>query len=327
MLYLFAVASIFLFISKGQSQPGPRHLEEVAYDRNRNRLMIFGGVEFENEKWIEPGSVHEWDGNKWTTSDAAGPKGRRAGSWVYDERRKETFLFGGVSTGKVQPDSVLLDVWKWDGTNWSIINTNCPVKEPEATYDPVNQRILVYGDANNKNVVNYELSPAFELWAFKNGSWKKLSGDGPDITGSRKISFDAERNKLVVPVFKENKLVVWEWADAGWTKSEFEASCPVYRTRFAMAYHPGEKTTYLFGGLSAERAALGDLWKWDGKQWKSVEIKEGPSKRNSAHFVFAGDQLLLYGGTITKRPPETGTKLCNELWSWNKNGWKLQSGK
>jgi len=321
MRYLSATIFIFLFISTAESQPGPRHLEEVVYDKDRNRLTVFGGVELQKENWIEPSSVHEWDGDNWTISRAPGPIGRRAGGLVYDESSKETFLFGGVTTGKVQPDSVLLDAWSWDGRNWKMINTTCPVKEPEAAYDPVNKRILVYGDASNKTVVDYNLPAAFELWGYKNHEWKKLSADGPNITGSRKVSFDVSRNKLVVPVFSENKLTVWEWSDGGWTKTEFGKQYPGYRNRFAMSYHPVEKAIYLFGGLSAERKELGDFWKWDGRQWTRIDFTGGPSRRNSAHFVFGNNELLLYGGTTPKSPPEKGSKLSNELWGWKNGKW------
>ena len=321
MPYLFSAIFIFLFISTAESQPGPRHLEEVVYDTDRNRLILFGGVELQKEKWIEPASVNEWDGNNWTISEAPGPMGRRGGGLVYDESTKETFLFGGVTTGKVQPDSVLLDAWSWDGRNWKKLNTSCPVKEPEATYDPVNKRILVYGDANNKTVVDYNLPAVFELWEYKNDVWKKLSAVGPNIAGSRKISFDASRNKLVVPVFSENNLTVWEWSDSKWTKKEFGKECPGYRNRFAMAYQTVEKAIYLFGGLSAERKELGDLWKWDGRQWTRIDFTGGPSMRNSAHFVFGKNELLLYGGTTPKSPPEKGSRLSNELWGWKNGEW------
>lgn len=189
-----------------------------------------------------------------------------------------------------------------------MLNAACPVKEPEATYDPVNKRILVYGDANGKTTVDYNLPASFELWAFTSGGWKQLSTRGPNITGSRKISFDASRNKLVVPVFNENKLVVWEWSDLGWTKTDFERDCPAYRGRFALAHHPVEKVTYLFSGLSAERKELRDLWKWDGRQWTKIDFKDGPSMRNSAHLVFGNNQLFLYGGTIPKVSPEKGSE-------------------
>jgi hypothetical protein len=197
------------------------------------------------------------------------------------------------------------------------------VKEPEATFDPVNKRVLVYGDAANKNVINYDLPASFELWEFKNAEWRKLSAGGPNIIGSRMISFDAGRNKLVVPVFKDNKLSVWEWSDGKWAKSDFEKDSPGYRTRFALAYHPVEKVTFLFGGLSADRRQLGDLWKWDGRQWKEIDFTDGPSVRNSSHFVFSKNQLILYGGSVPRAPPATGIELSNEMWGWKNDKWKL----
>jgi hypothetical protein len=124
-----------------------------------------------------------------------------------------------------------------DGKSWKIIKTTCPVKEPAAIYDPVNKRILVYGDANNKTASDYKLPAIFELWAFKDDRWEKLAADGPNTTGSRKICYDVARNKLVVPVFHDNKLFVWEWSDGTWTKTEIDKDCPGYRSRFALAYH------------------------------------------------------------------------------------------
>jgi hypothetical protein len=323
MGYLLAAILFFLVITAVRSQPNPRHLEEIAYDAAGSKLLVFGGIELANQKWIEPTSLHEWDGNKWKVIETAGPVGRRGAGWVYDETSKETFLFGGVTTGKVQPDSVLMDAWKWNGSRWKMLNTTCPVKEPEATFDPVNKRVLVYGDAANKNLINYDLPASFELWEFKNGEWRKLSDGGPNITGSRMISFDASRNKLVVPVFEDNKLSVWEWSDGKWTKSNFEKDCPGYRTRFAMAYHPVEKVTLLFGGLSADRRQQGDLWKWDGRQWKKIDFRDGPSIRNSSHFVFSKDQLILYGGSVPRALPATGIELSNEMWGWKNDKWKL----
>ena len=322
MRWFLIVVFIYLVISSVQSQPGPRHLEDVAYDTKRQRLILFGGIELQKEHWIEPSSVHEWDGLKWTVSQAAGPTGRRACALVYNESTQETFLFGGVSTGKIQPDSVLLDAWKWNGKSWKIIKTTCPVKEPAAIYDPVNKRILVYGDANNKTAGDNKLPAIFELWAFKDDRWEKLAADGPNTTGSRKICYDVARKKLVVPVFHDNKLFVWEWSDGAWTKTEIDKDCPGYRSRFALAYHPVERATYLFGGLSAQRKELSDLWKWDGRQWSKIDFTGGPSARNSAHFVFGNSELLLYGGTAPKSPPEKGSYLSNELWGWKKGGWE-----
>jgi hypothetical protein len=319
---LCSIVLVLLFTTNGFSQPNPRHLEEVAYDKIRNRLILFGGAELVNGRPEEPSMVYEWDGANWKRFETPGPQGRRGHGWVYDENRKETILIGGVTEGKILKDSVVFDVWSWNGSNWKSHNTDCPVKEPEAVYDPVNKRILVYGDANNKTAINYNVETAFELWEYKSGKWKKLSAEGPSIISSRMIAFDSKRNRLVIPVFDEQQMIVWEWTGQVWEKIVCENACPVYRTRFALAYDPVEKETFLFGGLTQERSQVGDFWKWDGKRWEQVETKERPSVRNSAHFAFCNDQLILYGGSIPKVLPAKGIEACNEMWSWKNGVWK-----
>jgi hypothetical protein len=319
----FCLLLFMLIATFAADEPRPRHLEEVTYDKERDRLLLFGGAEVNDGVWQEPAMLYEWDGKKWDKITAQGPTGRRGHGWVYDENRNETVLIGGVTEGKVVKDSVLFDVWHWNGKSWKLMNSICPVKEPEVVYDPVNKRILVYGDSNNKGVLNYNLETAFELWEYKNETWKRLAGEGPDLRSSRMLAYHVERKKLVVPVFEENGMTMWEWNGHEWTKGFFEKDCPAYRTRFALAYDPLSKVVVLFGGLSGERKQLGDFWKWDGQKWTSIESKEGPSVRNSAHFVFEKNQLILYGGSVPKASPATGIELSNEVWSWKNNTWKL----
>ncbi len=317
LLILFFPFTIIVF-----SQPNPRHLEEVAYDKSRDRLILFGGAEFSNGKLEEPSMVYEWDGSTWTRFDASGPCGRRGHGWVFDEDRKETLLIGGVCEGRINKDSAVFDLWSWDGRAWIQHNSQCPVKEPEAVYDPVNKRILVYGASNNKTAINDNTASVFELWEYKSNIWKMLTADGPAIVSSRMISFDSERSILVIPVFDQKKMIVWEWMANSWEKIFCDTESPVYRTRFAIAYSSVEKRVMLFGGLSEKREQLGDFWKWDGKKWESIRTKEGPSVRNSHHFVFLKDKLILYGGSVPKLPPANGIEPGNEMWSWQKGFWK-----
>jgi hypothetical protein len=326
MFAMQAVSGLCLFLLFAPivfSQPHPRHLEEVTYDKAGNKLLLFGGIEMLKDGWSEPTMVYEWNGKDWHSKEISGPSGRRGHVWVYDESGKQTLLMGGVTTGHIVKDSLLFDLWTWDGSKWKLINSICPVKEPEAVFDPVNKRILVYGDANNKNQLSYNLPTAFELWEYKNNIWKKLSTDGPDITGSRMISFDIGRKTLVAPVFEESKMIVWEWTGNEWITAVFENDCPAYRTKFAIAYDPVEKITVLFGGLSRDRVQLSDFWKWDGKKWKRIETKKGPVARNSAHFTGGSDQLILFGGSVPKNTPEKGIELSNELWLWKNKEWVL----
>lgn len=316
LFFFFCSPAIF-------SQPNPRHLEEVAFDRFNNKLLVFGGIETKKDGWTEPAMIFEWDGKGWYSQEAKGPGGRRGHVWVHDESQKQTVLMGGVTTGVIIKDSILFDVWTWDGVKWELMNTTCPVKEPEAVFDPADNRILVYGDANNKTRVNYNLPAAFELWEYKNSTWKKISTNGPDITGSRMLAFDIERKRLVVPVFDPNGMTVWEWTNKEWIKTRFGKEAPAYRSKFAFGYDPVEKVTVLFGGLTGDRVQLGDFWKWDGKTWKIIETKNTPVPRNSAHFASGKDRVLLFGGSVPKTGPEKGLELSNELWIWKNGTWVL----
>ncbi len=303
------------------SQPNPRHLEDVVYDKTRDRLILFGGTEIIPGGWEEPSMLYEWDGIVWKKFETPGPVGRRGHGWVYDEHTKKTLLIGGVAKGKSVEDSILFDVWSWDGRKWKLLNVVCPVKEPKTVYDPVKKRILVYGEVSNKSIIKYDGDRAFELWEYKSNIWRKLSSDGP--SDSKLISFDSHRKKTVIPIFTEMELAVWEWNGKEWKKTVCQNECPAYRTRYAFYYHPVEKQTFLFGGLSQKREQLGDFWKWDGTTWKSIETKAGPSVRNSAHFVYGNNQLMLYGGSVPKAAPLKGIELCNEIWSWKDNFWKI----
>ena len=137
------------------------------------------------------------------------------------------------------------------------------------------------------------------------------------------MAFDVARKKLVVPVFEENGMTMWEWNGGKWTKQFSEKDCPAYRTRFALAYHPVEKNMFcLVVYLPKENnwVISGNGMADNGKELTS---KEGPSVRNSSHFVFSKNQLILYGGSVPRALPATGIELSNEIWGWKNDKWKL----
>lgn len=88
--------------------PPPRWKHGMAYDSDRDVVVVFGG---------ESGSkddLWEWDGAQWTMVGAAGPAGRSRLGLVYDPQRQETILFGGrLASGQAAGDT-----WAWDGSTW-----------------------------------------------------------------------------------------------------------------------------------------------------------------------------------------------------------------
>lgn len=298
-----------------QAGPGPRHLEEIAFDTDRNTLILSGGGETVLGKGtLFPDPVSEWDGKIWKHFDRPGPKNRYGHALVYDPTEKATYLIGGVNEAA---RSISLDVWKWKDHRWSLLSSDCPAKTVEAAYDPVVKRVLVYGDVYNKTALTQRGDPvAFELWEFKLNAWKKLSTEGPQIHSQFEIAFDAKRNALVIPVWENGKSMVWEWKDEKWSKTVVPGKNPDERNRFALAYHAKEKATFLFGGRNNTNPFLQDFWKWDGVKWTEISALEKPPARAAATMESGNDGLYLYGGVAP-------WGLSNEIWKWQNSKWQL----
>lgn len=304
----------------GGNPPTPRHLESVAFDQRRQQLVVYGGAAAVNGALTEFTQVHEWAPSGWRHLDAPGPGGRSGHAMVYDETRQTVLLLGGA-TEAVNPYVIYFDVWRWNGRDWQKLNATCPVKEPHAAYDPDRRRVLVYGDASDKTQFKYGPDQRFELWTYQSNRWEKLSADGPHLDGPYQIAYDRHRRALVVPDWEDGNPVVWEWKAEAWTKTPTTGPPP--RTRYMLAYHPGDRHTYLYGGFTPDRRQLGDFWAWDGTAWTRLNPLPTPAPRNSAHFAFDGRRLLLYGGSVPQPggPPGSLT-LCNELWAWEESVWK-----
>jgi hypothetical protein len=86
--------------------PSARYGHAMAYDAERQRVVLFGGSAGNDETW-------EWDGANWELKlPASSPPGRTGHAMTYDSVRKRVLLFGGT-TGVRQHDT-----WEWDGNEW-----------------------------------------------------------------------------------------------------------------------------------------------------------------------------------------------------------------
>jgi hypothetical protein len=116
--------------------PPPRAYYSMAYDRQRRRVVLFGGWFYDGISTTTTyGDTWEWDGANWQMMAAAGtntPPARRWGSMAYDPVRGETLLIGGDLTN--YQDRV--STWGWNGTNWTLHSTNLPTRIDGAYLGP-----------------------------------------------------------------------------------------------------------------------------------------------------------------------------------------------
>ena len=58
----------------------------MAYDRGRQRVVLFGGYERTPDARVRLGDTWEWDGTGWTLASTTGPAPRNGAVMAYDER-------------------------------------------------------------------------------------------------------------------------------------------------------------------------------------------------------------------------------------------------
>ena len=121
------------------TQPTGRNYYWAAYDSDRQRLVMFGGVNgifLFSDTW-------EWDGTDWRARYPAHvPPGRYGHSMVYDPDRKRIVMFGGFNATELD------DLWEWDGNDWQQV-TLSPRPSARylhtAVYDTARRRMVLFG--------------------------------------------------------------------------------------------------------------------------------------------------------------------------------------
>lgn len=138
--------------------PSPRNGAAMAYDQDRNRVVLFGGPGPSNETW-------EWDGHGWAQLQAGDVPGRFNPVMVYDAARHEVVRFGGW-TGKVRAD----DTWALRGDRWVLLNVSGPPARNHSAivYVPDRARALLFGGHDGDNVFG-------DTWEWDGATWTMVA--------------------------------------------------------------------------------------------------------------------------------------------------------
>ncbi len=188
------------------ASPSARRGHELAFDRARGRLVLFGGCPATNGSdltdctgfnWL--GDTWEWDGATWvdvTPADAS-PVRRMEAAVAYDAARAVTVLFGGLHT-TVLPEPIAVDTWDWSGASWTEVPT-LGVR-PQARW----AASLTYDDALGRPVLIgglTQIGARADAWDFDGTSWRPLvpaSRATPPPRGLHGAAYDAARGRIVV---------------------------------------------------------------------------------------------------------------------------------
>jgi hypothetical protein len=125
----------------------------MAYDPTRQRCVLFGGeaTQYTDDTW-------EYDGNTWVlASPGAGPVRRTRHSMAYDSIAQRVVLFGGYGPGGINDtNTVLNDMWLWDGRTWTRRPVpGAPARQLAAmAFDPVVGRLVLSHGASNQGALS-----------------------------------------------------------------------------------------------------------------------------------------------------------------------------
>ena len=133
------------WVNLGPFSPSPRTNYGAAYDKRRDRTVVFGGMSSNNRQTASYNAeTWEWNGSAWTQRlPLNSPSARGWCKLAYDEARSRIVLYGGANA-----TTTLQDTWEWDGTNWT---QRAPTANPpgayghDVTFDRARQLTIAFG--------------------------------------------------------------------------------------------------------------------------------------------------------------------------------------
>ena len=242
--------------------PPPRHSQGMAYDRDNDMVILFGGGSegrYLDDTW-------GWDGTSWTPLPVTQlPPGRQAHAMAYDQQRQVVVLFGGWNGGK------LGDTWEghWDAlsSTWVWEEVTPPATEPQPR--PRTGAGLTYAGDGKILLFSGNTTAGWtdDTWTWDGTSWMpESSATTPPPREFYRATYDSRRNRVVLFAGLTGgthsfHADVWEWqAGTGWFEVGPFVDVPAERAGpMAFDYDEERHRVVLFGGSNAT-PSFGDTW-------------------------------------------------------------------
>lgn len=257
--------SQWTLLSADPAGPAWRNFQAVAYDSNRDRLVMHGGVQDENSRMEE---TWEWDGKTWKQFIVPGPGYREGAVMAYDESGGNAILFGGAN----EEFEMLGDTWAWDGAQWTQVSTGGPAPRfPSAiVYDAARERVLLFSGhyVDQDSYVNFS-----DFWEWDGTSWheNQVDGDKPGPRNIAQMVFDPLNQNVLLFGGGDDSFLsdMWSWDGTSW--SHVAAEGAPARSGPGGAYDLERNRLVVFGGVEKPGGnAITDTWEWDGQMWSCV---------------------------------------------------------
>lgn len=249
------------------------------------------------------------------------PPMRWYGSTTYDERRKRTVMFGGVS-----PQALHDDTWEFDGATWRqrTVTVRPPARsEHVLAYDPIRGVVVMHGGRSAWP----RHRPLRDTWEFDGVDWTlSANGSGPGVDAyAGAMTFDPATSSLLLLLGRRPQLTInatlpvetWLWNGTAWQQATPSASPPVEHG-FAMATDRRHRNVVLFGGARRPYGACNaDTWIWNGRTWRKSRPQNRPPARSYHGMAFddVRQRVIVTGGG-------NGVRWVLSDWEWDGTDWR-----
>ena len=188
--------------------PPARAEASMAYDSDRQRMVLFGGYRTVNGERSRLGDTWEWNGHQWEQKSSEGPAPRNGAAMAYDVHRKRVVLFGGSGAPS--------ETWEWDGQTWERIYTAQTEGRFNSAmaYDAGRQTLVRFGGWTREGRVG-------DTWCYEGTQWTRLTRDGPDGRNHTSMAYDSQREVIVLFGGHDGDRVfgdTWEWNGRAWSQ-------------------------------------------------------------------------------------------------------------
>lgn len=319
-------------------EPSARIGHEMIYDPVGERVLLFGGSIWENNRYTFYNELWSYTEGGWNMIDVPGekPEGRFNIPMVYLPDHHQIFLFGGFSNR-----DRIGDTWTYDITDntWTHVTTETsPPRRSDAAiaYDMEHEVVVMFGGYG----LNDEILDDTWVFDFSEINWVEKTPENQPLTqyGGHMI-YDLVNGKLLMYPGHWNirsggttqshgygdEIWVYDYDEDNWTELETRPK-PAGRYWFNIACDSTEGELVLFGGSGGGDNQLQDTWKYNYESNTWTRIGTGtmpPGRANSAMAYDASrDIIVLFGGSHFGHT-DYGDTWILEMESGN---WSLASG-
>ncbi|MGH3053789.1 MAG: Kelch repeat-containing protein, partial [Gaiellaceae bacterium] len=304
--------------------PGARDQSASIYDPVRGRMIVLGGHFYQDyDRYLNDVSALSLSGTpSWTALTTAQviPIGRDAQSAIYDPVRQRMVVYGGEWTPSGLSNLYSLgDLWTLSLTGpplWTRLTPSGTPPDPRsghsAIYDPVRDRMLMFGGTRYDSYGTYYYNDVWELSLAGTPAWNQLtpSGTAPGWRYGHSAIYDPVRDRMVVfggyYVYGGWVNDLWSLSLAGapqWDQLSPAGTPPAPRARHGAIYDPVRDRMVVFGGYGGS-SGLNDVWALplaSTPTWAEITPTGGPPGGDGGAAIYdpVRDRALVFGGSNT----------------------------